>query len=174
MMRKILNFFKSLFPSKTINRYNFPIGSYILHIPEFVDVMELGRVTHYDSFGNPVTNKFVGYGYCIVFSPIAFQALQKLTPIERLAIFSQYLLPIHDMDRTLNFETITIERISEETLAAAITWYEEQPINQIELISDVVSQPVTNGKRSIKKRKPRMPKEKVIKKIPIVSSEPKL
>lgn len=163
-------------PAPPEPRRKFPIGSYILHIPEFIDVLELGRVTHYDNFGHPVTNKFIGIGYCIPFSPLALDTLMKLSPVERLAIFSQYLLPIHDLDRTLNFETLDRERITEDLLEQANEWYNSQPINQIEIIADTIKEPQSPNKPPRKKRLKKTATKKVNtpKRIPIVNSEPEL
>ena len=159
-----MKFFKNLFKKteEPIKKMPFPIGSFIIHIPPFLDNTQLGKIVRYDNFGNPVTDTFVAIGYCIPFSPLALETILKLTPLERLAIFSQFLLPKHEIDYTLNYQTLTSNSIPETIIQEANVWYDNQPVNNIEIIvEELEPHTVTKikRKRRTKTRTPRPPKK---------------
>lgn len=163
--------------SQQVKAPKYEIGTFIIHIPEFVDHIQVGQIIRYDKFGHPVTNTFLAIGYTIPYSPVAFDAIMKLSPLQRLAIFSEQLLPIYDIDRTLNFETLDRGVIEADTIRRANEWYASLPINQIEIISDYQKgEPSTAikkiRKKRIKKTTPVTPRVK--KPTGIVESPPEL
>jgi len=161
-----MNFFKKLFTKDPPVQHTYPIGHWIIHVPTYIDSIQLGKITHY-SFNKPVTKDFIAFGYTIPFSPIALETILSLTPIQRLALFSQMPLPKHETDYTLNYNQPLANTISPELTSEANDWYETLPINQIEIIQERT--PPTPKKRIYRKRKIAQPKRS-----PILNQDPSL
>ena len=85
-------------------------------------------------------------------------------------IFSQFLLPKHEIDYTLNYQTLTSNSIPETIIQEANVWYDNQPVNNIEiLVEELEPHTVTKikRKRRTKTRNPRPSKQ-----LPIMNKTP--
>lgn len=161
-----MNFFKKWFNKEPPSINPYPIGHWIIHVPTFVDSIELGKITHF-SFNKPVTKDFIAFGYSIPYSPLALETILSLSPIQRLALFTQMPLPKHKTDYTLNYVDPLPNTIPVELIAEANDWYDTLPINQIEIIQErIVEAP---KKRIYRKRKIANPKPS-----PILKKDPSL
>jgi hypothetical protein len=171
----MMNWFKNLFKKENPPKpQKFPIGSFIIHIPLFVDNTQVGKIVEYSSFGYPITENFIANGYCIPYSPIAFDAIMSLSPLQRLAILSPHIIPIDEAKVTLNFETLVEQSVSAESIDAANQWYDSLPINRIEVIAEAVETKQVITRKPRKKKVVRQPIAKRVKKQPGIISEPEL
>lgn len=159
-----MNFIKKFFTKNDPVMQTYPIGHWIIHVPTYIDTIQLGKITHY-SFNKPVTKDFIAFGYCIPFSPLALETILSLSPIQRLALFSTMPLPKHKTDFTLNYNEPLPNTINPDLISNANDWYETLPINQIEIIQERIAQ--TPKKRIYRKRKVSTPKRS-----PLLNQDP--
>lgn len=131
-LQTIMGWFSKKEPKKQTSKFS--IGDFVIIIPPWVDDTRLVKIEGFTDFGPIASDGEPVFGHVMLYSPLAWDTLLTLTPLQRLALYSESLLPIHETDFTLNYMGTPKCSIADGVKELADEWYLSQPINQIELI----------------------------------------
>lgn len=157
-----------------IVEHKFNIGDFVIIIPPWLDDTRLVQITGYTDFGPVVSDNAPAIGHTMLYSPVAWEALQSLTPLQRLALFSESLQPIHVTDYTLNYNRPAKCTVDDGVKELADAWYLQQPINQIELIEGREQITITLKAPQKRRRLKRQATPKRQKPTRVVTNEPNI